>query len=93
LVRQQAPIVTREQSVPQPHIGGMTRGAFAAAFAALRLLDSPHNQDRRPRYCADRQYEQQYRLHARSPPKAIQSASYHFRYSYSTVMPSQSGTP
>jgi len=32
----------------------MARGAFAAALAALRLLDSAHNQDRRPRYGTDR---------------------------------------
>jgi hypothetical protein len=58
LVSQQAPIVTREQSVPQPHIGGVTRGAFTAASAALRLLDSARGKDRHRRHASDRQCEQ-----------------------------------
>ena len=84
LVRQQASIVTPEQTVPQPHIGGVTRSTFTATFAALRSLASAHNKDRRPRDGADRQCEQQYRLHAQSPPRTVRSASYHFRYSHST---------
>lgn len=83
--------MTREQSVPQPDIGGMARGTLAAAFTALRPLNHMPNKNRQRRHGADRQGEQQHRFHNKSP-KAIRWATYHFRYSHSTVVPVQNET-
>jgi hypothetical protein len=64
LVSQQAPIMTREQFVPQPYIEGMPRRALAAAFAALRALNRAHGNDGRHHHGTDHQCEQKHRLHA-----------------------------
>lgn len=64
LVSQQAPVVTREQFVPQPEPGGVTRGTLAAAFAALRPLDRAHDNNSRHRHNTNHQCEQKHHLHA-----------------------------